>query len=201
MPGASVRAVVLAAGAGRRFGGGKVLAKLEGRPLLQHVLDALAEAGIDNPIVVLGRDAAAVQAALAWRRTTAVTNPEPERGLAGSLQIGWKAALDAGAGAVLVVLADQPRLSPSVVRALLAPGLDATRPIVAPRYADGGGRNPVRIDATADVLVRGLAGDHGLGPLILARPELVRSIDVPGSNPDVDRAEDLHAITRPDGPA
>lgn len=199
--GPSVRAVILAAGAARRFGGGKVLAPLDGRPLLQYVLDALAEAGLDDPIVVLGRDSAEIRAALRWRAATLVTNPEPERGLASSLQVGWAAALDWGAAAVLVVLADQPRLSPAVVAALLEPPLDATRPIVAPRYAGGGGRNPVRIEATADALVRGLVGDRGLGPIIAARPDLVRSIDVPGSNPDVDRPEDLRAITSAGGPA
>ncbi|MBI3752159.1 MAG: NTP transferase domain-containing protein [Chloroflexi bacterium] len=197
----TVRAVVLAAGAGWRFGGGKVLAALEDRPLLQHVLDALAEAGIDDPFVVLGRDAGAVRAALRWRRATIVTNPEPELGLASSLQVGWRSALDAGAAAVLVALADQPRLSPAVVTALLEPELDPAHPIVAPRYVGGGGRNPVRIEATGDALVRGLLGDRGLGPLIAARPDLVRSIDVPGSNPDVDRPEDLRAIARPGDPA
>lgn len=198
--GPSVRAVVLAAGAARRFGGGKVLAPLEGRPLLQHVLDTLAEAGLDDPIVVLGRDSAEIRAALRWRDATLVTNPKPERGLASSLQVGWAAALAAGAVAVLVVLADQPRLSPAVVATLLEAEPDATRPIVAPRYAGGGGRNPVRIEATADALVTGLVGDRGLGPIIAARPDLVRVIDVPGSNPDVDRPEDLRAITG-SGPA
>lgn len=201
LPPASVRAVVLAAGAGRRFGGGKALATLEGRPLLQHVLDALAAAGMEDPIVVLARDADGVRAAIRWRLATIVSNPEPERGLASSLQLGWRTALDAGASAVLVVLADQPRLSPVVVAALVEQAPDAARPIVAPRYADGGGRNPVRIDVTAGALVRGLAGDRGLGPLIESRPDLVRSIDVPGSNPDIDRPEDLRAIARPDGAA
>ena len=58
-----VAAIVLAAGAGSRFGGGKLLATVDGRPLLQHTLDRLAEAGIDDVIVVLGADAAAVEAA------------------------------------------------------------------------------------------------------------------------------------------
>jgi len=72
--------LVLAAGAGSRFGGGKVLASIGGRPVLQHVLDALAAAGIDEVIVVLGRDAAAVEAAIAWRGESRVLNEAPERG-------------------------------------------------------------------------------------------------------------------------
>ena len=42
----AVTAVVLAAGAGTRLGGGKLLAQIGGRPVLQHVLDALATAGV-----------------------------------------------------------------------------------------------------------------------------------------------------------
>ena len=52
-----VAAVVLAAGAGSRFGGGKLLASLDGRPVLQHVLDRVAEAGLGDVVVVLGDDA------------------------------------------------------------------------------------------------------------------------------------------------
>ena len=73
-------AVVLAAGAGSRFGGGKLLASLEGRPVLQHVLDRLAEAGVGDVIVVLGDDAEAVEEAIDWRRERRVRNPEPESG-------------------------------------------------------------------------------------------------------------------------
>jgi molybdenum cofactor cytidylyltransferase len=59
--------VVLAAGSATRFGSAKQLAPLAGRPLLQHPLDALAAAGIDDVIVVLGEEAPAIEAAIAWR--------------------------------------------------------------------------------------------------------------------------------------
>ena len=83
--------LVLAAGAGSRFGGGKMLASVAGRPVLQHVLDALADAGIDEVVVVLGTDAPAVEAAIAWRGETRVANPAPERGLSSSVHVGFDA--------------------------------------------------------------------------------------------------------------
>ena len=73
---AAVTAVVLAAGAGSRFGGGKLLAPLEGRPVLQHVLDTLAAAGLASVVVVLGEDAAAMETALHWRTERRVLNPD-----------------------------------------------------------------------------------------------------------------------------
>ena len=187
--------VVLAAGAGRRVGGQKLLARLDGRPVLQHVLDTLAVAGVEAPVVVLGDRADDLRAGMDWRAASLVVNPDPGRGLAGSLLVGWRAAMaDPEADAALVVLGDQPRLRAALVAALLRAPLDPDRPIVAPRYAGGGGRNPVRIERSAEPLVLTAAGDRGLGPLIDRRPELVRSIDAPGRNPDVDRPEDLAAL-------
>ena len=58
--------LVLAAGAGSRFGGGKLLATIAGRAVLQHVLDALAEAGVGESVVVLGKDAERIEAAIDW---------------------------------------------------------------------------------------------------------------------------------------
>ena len=192
-------ALVLAAGAGRRFRGGKLLARLEGRPLLQHVLDALAEAGIEDPVVVVGADADALEDAIRWREARRVRNPDPERGLASSLQLGWAAATSSelSPAAVLVVLGDQPRLDPAVVRALAAEPADPARPVIVARHADGA-RNPVRLEPEAAPLVAASQGDRGLGPLIDARLDLVRVMDVEGANPDVDAPADLVAILAED---
>jgi CTP:molybdopterin cytidylyltransferase MocA len=189
-----VTAIVLAAGAGRRFGGGKLLARLDGRPILQHVLDALAAAGIDDPVVVLGNDADALESVIDWRAARRIRNPDPDRGLAGSLRIGWEAAMAMAAepapAATLVVLGDQPRLDPDVVRALAAVPADPRRPVVVARHADGS-RNPVRLEPEAAPLVEAATGDRGLGPAIDGHPELTRVIDAGGANPDVDTPADL----------
>ena len=196
-----VRAVVLAAGAARRFGGEKLLAELHGRPVLQHVLDRLAEAGIEDPLVVVAPDHAALRTALTLRRARLVVNPSPGDGLSSSLRVGWDAAVadEPPPDAILVLLGDQPLVRPAVVRALVTAALDSSRPIVAPRYASGGGRNPVRIERSAAHLVLSVSGDRGLGPVIDTRPDLVREIDVPGTNPDIDRPTDLEAIRGVEG--
>ncbi len=195
---ATVGAIVLAAGAGSRFGGGKLEARLDGRPVLQHVLDALAGAGIHDPIVVLGPSSAPSSApspapSIDWRRARRVVNPDPSRGLASSLRVGWAAATagDGAPDAVLVALGDQPLVRADVLRAVTAAPLDSSRPVVAPRYASSGSRNPVRLERAAAMLVAEASGDRGLGPLLDARPELVRWLDVEGDNPDVDTRADL----------
>jgi CTP:molybdopterin cytidylyltransferase MocA/precorrin-6B methylase 2 len=182
-----VRAIVLAAGTGSRFGGAKLEAKFDGRPVLRHVLDALAEASLADPVLVVG------PGSNEWGSAEQVVNPAPERGLASSLQLGWQHAMAAESppDAVLVILGDQPLLRPEVVRALVAAPLDAARPVVAPRYADTNGHNPVRVEATAGHLIEAVSGDRGLGPILDRNPDLVRWLDVPGDNPDVDSAADL----------
>jgi molybdenum cofactor cytidylyltransferase len=182
--------LVLAAGAGSRFGGGKLLARVAGRPVLQHVLDTLAAAGVGEVTVVLGRDAEALEAELEWQGARRVINPDPERGLASSLQVGFE-ALGPTDRPVLVALGDQPLVSVDVVRSLLQAPARPDRPIVVPAYADDHGRNPVLLRPAAFGLMAEAAGDRGLGPLLAAHPELVSEVAVPGANPDIDTAADL----------
>jgi molybdenum cofactor cytidylyltransferase len=198
---AGVVAIVLAAGAGSRFGGRKLLATIGGRPVLQHVLDRVAEAGIRSVIVVLGADARELQATIQWRDEVRVVNPEPARGLSSSLRIGM-AALPDDAQAALIVLGDQPMLPAAAIEALLATGVDAERPIAVPVYADDRGRNPVLLGRAAFRLVEAVDGDRGLGPVIAAHPELVRAVPVAANgatagNPDLDtRADHVRLLTQ-----
>ena len=186
-------AIVLAAGAGSRLGGGKMLAHVQGTPILQHVLDRVAEAGVGEAVVVLGVDADAVEDAIEWRSEVRVRNPDPGRGLSSSLQIAM-AALDPAVDAVLIVLGDQPLIAPETITALLAAGTDPDRPIVVPVYRSDRGRNPVLVRRQAFDLVGQVSGDRGLGPVISAHPELAAEVPVDADNPDVDTAADLARV-------
>ena len=190
-------ALVLAAGAGSRFGGGKLLASIAGRPILQHVLDSLAAAGLTEVVVVLGRDAPAIEASMAWRTERRVVNPDPERGLASSLLVGFEAmnhavgAASEAVKAVLVVLGDQPLLSVEAIRTVVGAPADPARPFVVPAYSDDRGRNPVLVRRPAFALIGEATGDRGLGPVLAAHPDLVMEVPVTGANPDLDTPSDL----------
>jgi molybdenum cofactor cytidylyltransferase len=189
-------AVVLAAGASSRFGSQKLLAPLGGRPVLQHVVDTLAAAGIDDVVVVLGDAASSLEAALAWRGERRVVNPRPQDGLSSSLRIGLDGVAEwiPDAEAALIVLGDQPALQPGVVCAVVeAAAADPSRPFVRARYSRDAAPNPVLVRRSAWSLAAGLSGDRGLGPLLAGRPDLVLAVDVDGANPDVDTPADLIA--------
>ena len=84
-------AIVLAAGAGSRFSdepGTKLLATVDGEPLLAHVLEAVRAYGPTVTAVVLGHGADAIEAGIDWQGELRVKNHGPERGLASSIQVG-----------------------------------------------------------------------------------------------------------------
>ncbi|MCL6636118.1 MAG: nucleotidyltransferase family protein, partial [Peptococcaceae bacterium] len=113
-----IAAVVLAAGRATRMGEQKLLLRLEGRTLIERVVDAVLQAPVDEVVVVLGHEAARVVAALGDRPVRKVFNERYAEGQSTSLLAGIKAAGGA-AGAYLVVLGDQPFLTPELIDRLL----------------------------------------------------------------------------------
>jgi CTP:molybdopterin cytidylyltransferase MocA len=116
--------LVLAAGPGERFGGRKQLADLDGRPLLEHVLIAMADAPLDRVVVVLGAHADEVESSVPLHGADAVICKRWRDGMGASLRAG-AAALD-DCDAVVVGLGDQPQLScDAVARVVSQRGADA----------------------------------------------------------------------------
>jgi molybdenum cofactor cytidylyltransferase len=186
-------AVVLAAGASSRFGSPKTVAPLRGRPLLQHVLDAVAGVGVAEVVVVLGRDADEIERKMSWRSERRVRNPNPEAGLSSSLRVGLESVGPAHEAA-LILLGDQPLVRADVIERLLAGLVSPERPIVVPRYREGGGPNPLLILRAAWPLAGEAVYDRGLGPILRNHPDLVVEVEVDGSNPDIDTPEELAGI-------
>jgi CTP:molybdopterin cytidylyltransferase MocA len=181
----NVAGLVLAAGAGRRFGGPKQLASLDGRPLLDHVL-ATARAVLDPVVVVLGAHAADVRAGTALAGARVVECEDWAEGLSASLRCGLKALPDAAA--VLVLLGDQPRVTAQVLRAVLAAG--------APARAAYGGvpGHPVLLDAALVAGAGTLRGDAGFRDR-LAGVTLVECGEWCDPT-DIDTREDLEVVRR-----
>jgi len=190
-----VVAAVLAAGASTRFGSPKLLADLDGRPVLQHVLDAIGAAGLDDVLVVLGDGAASVERAIEWRRQRRVINPRPQDGLSSSVHVALRAAAgDPAVEAAIILLGDQPAVRRDAIRRVIDAAEASGRPFVRARYARDGAPNPVLTRRPAWPEAMALEGDRGLGPLLAANPDRVELVDVDGDNPDVDTPEDLARV-------
>lgn len=196
-------AIVLAAGLGTRFGEEpKLIAPLAGKPLLQHVLDALHAAEVEPIVVVLGHAADQIRGGIQWRDEMLVTNRHPERGILRSVLLGLRRLDETWSipERTLIVLGDQPRLRVGQIEALLAAPVDVERPFVVPRYEDGQVGNPVLLEADGRFVVEQFlrnarpSADRGLGQFFAAFPERVRYVNVAGTNPDVDTPAHLQAL-------
>ncbi len=194
-----VAAVVLAAGRSSRFhaaGGAeetKLVAKLDGKPIVRHVVEAALASRARPVIVVVGHARGAVEAALAGLPATIVFNPDYATGLASSLRAGLTAAPADAAGA-LMLLGDMPRVEAALIDTLIdAFEARPNAPAVAPVH--GGRRgNPVLLGRT--LFERGVAleGDEGARPLLVALPDGdIVEIAAAGSGVafDVDTPSDL----------
>lgn len=189
-----VAAIVLAAGTGTRFGGTKQLAELDGRPLIQHVVDAAARAGIEDIIVVVGHRADEVSAALRLPpHARVLDNPEHTAGMSTSLRAGL-AALDEDVTAAVVLLGDQPTVSPESIRAVVDAHLAAAAPATRARYGTTTG-HPVVLDRAFWPALGELTGDVGARALLAQEGDRVVEVQVPGDPPpDVDTPEDHAAL-------
>jgi molybdenum cofactor cytidylyltransferase len=185
-----IGAVVLAAGAGTRFGGTKQVVEIRGKPLAQHAVDAAVAAGVDEIVVVVGHDAELVRSRIRLPSIGRfVENPAFASGMATSLAAGLH-ALDEAREAAIVLAADQPGITPQHVRSLVEAFAARRSPIVRLRFRSGPG--PALLAREVWDEASALQGDTGARELMELRPDLVEEVDVSGDAPrDVDVPEDL----------
>ena len=194
---ARLEAIVLAAGAGRRFGGRKLLASFEGRPLIAGALDAAFAAPVrgvtvatdgDPELATVVRDHARKLGREGELRMAIVT--DAAEGLGASLRTAV-AALPADTEAAFVFLGDMPRIPPEVPHAL-ARVLDERCDLAAPRFGERRG-HPVLFGQSYFAALRALTGDVGAQRVLEKAGTRLALIDSPNAGVlfDVDRREDL----------
>ena len=180
--------LILAAGAGTRFGDRpKLLADLDGRPLLEYAIRAqCAVAQLERIVVVLGSAAAGIIAAVEFGEAEPVICEDWREGQAASLRCGVAALADADR--VIVTLGDQPSITPQVIARFLnePPG---TRAVYHGRPG-----HPVVLGPEQMRAVQQLTGDRGARELLGDGPTIECSDLCSGR--DVDTPDDLEAVRR-----
>lgn len=181
--------LILAAGAGTRFGErSKLLADLEGRPLLEHALAAqCAVDELERVVVVLGASADEIVERVNFMRAESVVCPGWSEGQSASLRCGIEfLTREAEVSRVIVTLGDQPRVSPALIARFVnePPG---TRAVY-----DGVPGHPVVLGPVQLRAIAGLRGDLGAREVLKGGP----TIECGDSSAvrDVDTPEDLEAI-------
>ena len=191
-----LHAIVLAAGASRRYGSPKQLASYRGETLLARSVRLAHEAGAGTVFVVLGYRAQAMRRALQQGRvppsgTTIVRNARWRDGMGRSLACGAR-SLDRRARAVLVCLADQPLLEAADLVALVRAWRASPRSVVASRYAGKPGVPAIFPRSHFDAL-KSLSGDRG-ARMLLASSNDVLSVPVPLAAVDIDDPRELRNL-------
>ncbi len=185
---------MLAAGAGSRFGGGKLLAPFGGRPLIEATLSGLRGAAVDEIIVVVGKDAKELRSVCEPYGARVIGNPDWARGMSTSVRAGLLACAPRARAAV-VALADQPLVGAEAVELLVEAFEDGAK--VAGATYGGEPRNPVLFAREVwPLLLRELSGDKGARVILMRHPELVTEVpcDDVADPADVDTVEDLRRL-------
>lgn len=189
-----IAGLVLAAGGGLRFGATKQLADLDGRPLLEHSLTAMAAAGLDRLVVVLGSRAADVLAAIDLHGAEPIVCERWGEGQSVSLAYGLAHLADRGSAlpdAVVVALGDQPGLAPGAVLRVLAARGEAQA--VRATY-EGRPGHPVVLEHSLLGRLRDACGDAGARGVLRRAGATEVPCDDLGGGADVDTPADLAAL-------
>ena len=189
-----IAGIILAAGTSSRLGQPKQLLQLEGRPLLQHAIDAMERSPLFEVIVVLGHQADEIAEELyAGDQTRVVVNEDYAQGQATSLKAGLE-DVSPEAEAVLVILGDQPAVNAKKVKAVLEGYEMSKKPIVQASYRGVAGHPTVFYRSVWPELME-IEGDKGARDLIKEHPEWLSRVELGVEAPfDIDTPEDYQYL-------
>lgn len=200
----SIAAIILAAGSSSRMGAGrhKLLLPLAERPVLAHVLDTVLASSAHPVILVLGHQADSVRVRIAsyldHPAITIVENPDYLQGMSTSMRTGLQAlmaqstdeATETPITGAVILLGDQPLVTPQIIDALITTQQETGKRIVAPLY-EGKRGNPTLFAASLFPELLAVTGDEGGRGILARHKEDVASVEVGDAmaNYDVDTWE------------
>lgn len=192
-----VAAVVLAAGRASRMGRNKLVAELDGEPIVRRAVRAALASSARPVVVVTGHEAALVRAALAELDVTIVHNPDHASGMSTSLRVGV-AAIEAlpAVDAAVICLGDMPRVIAAHLDAVIAAARDAGDSAIVVPTCERKRGNPVLWPRRYFAEIGALTGDVGARALIERHADDVHlvAIDDPAILLDVDTPAALAAL-------
>ncbi len=172
-----ISAIVLAAGMSRRMGRPKLLLPLNDELVIQRVVRTVTAAAVDETIVVVGHQRAAMEEALRGFPVRIVYNPDYAQGeMLSSIQAGLRAALSQ-ATAALIVLGDQPGISTAIVNQMVAALRDHAGRFCLPTY-DGRRGHPIGLPRRFWPEVLSQGWDASLRDVLRRHPEAIVEVPV-----------------------
>ena len=186
-----ITGLVLGAGGSTRLGRPKQLLPYGERTLLGHALETARQCGFDQLVVPIGGAADEVRERVDFSGAEVVVNTAYGEGCSSSIAAALD-VVDARCEVLVLMLGDQPGVTPATVRALLAGRGDA--PLAVCRYDDGRG-HPLAFDRSVFADLANLHGDKGVWRLLDKRADEVVEVRIEGNVPlDVDTPQDYQAV-------
>ena len=187
-------AVVLAAGAGRRIGSPKQLLPYHDTTLVGHIIQQVRRAEIASVVVVVGARPERVIPCLP-DTVRMVYNAQWPQGMGTSLACGATALrnLRPSLEAVMVVLADHPQVTTSLLRTYLQLFDPASCDAIALQYPSGPGV-PALFSATLWDALAQLSGDHGAKAILRNLQYVIRTVEQPAACLDIDTTHDYQQL-------
>lgn len=184
--GPRIAAVVLAAGQSTRAGDlNKLMAPIDGVPMIARTVARIETSRAAPVIVVTGHEADRVRAALKNSGVSFAHNPDYARGMATSIAAGVK-ALPAAVDGALICLGDMPGIEAAEIDRLIEAFDPAHHAAICIPVAGGRRGNPVLFAARFFPALEELSGDSGAKTVIAAHGDLVREVAMAGSGTLID---------------
>ena len=188
-----ISGLILGAGASQRLGPPKQLLPFRGTTMLGWVVKQTERAtGLDELIVVLGRAADEIRKQVDLEGARVVENPVFTEGCASSYKAGL-AALNPKSQAMMIILGDQPGISPEVIDRLAEEWRQTESSIALCSY-NGRKGHPMIFAHSMFEQLAGLHGDKAAWKLVDANAAHEVQFDLPFPD-DINTAEDFERIT------
>jgi len=191
----SCAAIILAAGQSSRLGKPKQLLKYQGKTLLQHAIHTAKQSKVQSVIVVLGSNSDLVSNDIDSSGIHLVINNDWQSGIASAICCGIQSLrrLDSNVDAVILMVCDQPFVSPDILHSLVQKQKETGKLIIASQYDDTIG-TPALFHKELFMELIALEGDSGAKKIMMQHSNLLATISFPKGSIDIDTIDDYKAL-------
>ena len=196
----NVGAVILAAGSSSRMGSPKQTLQFQGKTLLRRATLAALDAACRPVVVVTGSHAELCRHEFKGLDVQEAFNPDWETGMASSVRAGLERliSIDAGVAAVVLLLCDQPYVTPDVISGLIAAHHATEKPVIASAYRESFGV-PALFSRSLFSALAQLEGTSGAKQIIKEHASEAHFLPFPEGEVDVDTPQDFSCLEQGKG--
>lgn len=188
----SCAAIILAAGQSSRLGRPKQLLKYQNKNLLQHAIDVAKQSSAQPVIIVLGSHADIILKEIDTSGIDVVRNDDWQSGMASTIRCGIH-NLQADVDAVILMVCDQPFVTPDLLNSLMDKQRETGKPIIASQYGETIG-TPALFHKQFFTGLMMLKGDTGAKKIMMEHRDLLTTIPFLKGSIDIDTIDDYKAL-------